>query len=174
MPELSVATPLGPLTLSEMGGAITELDWRSAGEPSGTSLLQRACLCLERYFAGRVEEFDLPLAPGGTAYERRVWAALRAIPYGTTRTYGEIARVAGGSARAVGRAVGRNPIPILIPCHRVLAMDGMGGFSAPGGVRTKRALLALEARVLGPGHSVQYELFPAGGTPDFVTSEARA
>ncbi len=174
MPELSVATPLGPLTLTETAGTITELDWRSAGEPFETPLLRRACLCLERYFAGRVEEFDLPLAPAGTAYERRVWAALRAIPYGMTRTYGEIAAVAGGSARAVGRAAGRNPIPILIPCHRVLAVDGMGGFSAPGGVRTKRTLLALEARVLGPSHSAQGELFQAGGRPDFVTSEARA
>jgi methylated-DNA-[protein]-cysteine S-methyltransferase len=173
MPELSVATPLGPLTLREEAGAITALGWRLSGEMRETRLLARARRCLERYFAGiDEEEFDLPLAPAGSGFERRVWAALRAIRYGETRTYGEIAAAIGArfplAARAVGRAVGRNPIPIVIPCHRVLAAGGIGGFSAPGGVATKRVLLTLEAGVRGPG-----ELFRANGKANFVTSEAR-
>ncbi|HUA78718.1 MAG TPA: methylated-DNA--[protein]-cysteine S-methyltransferase [Acetobacteraceae bacterium] len=172
MPELSVVTPLGPLSLREKAGAITALGWRPVGESRETALLRRARACLERYFAGIEEAFELPLAPAGSSFERIVWAALRAIPYGETRTYGEIAAAVGAAgplaARAVGRAVGRNPIPIIIPCHRVLAAGGIGGFSAPGGVATKRALLAREAEVRGPG-----ELFRAGGKANFATNEAR-
>ncbi len=181
MPELSAPTPLGRLTLVEEGGAITELGWApspprvGAEDPpsQGEAILARALACLERYFAGQLEAFDFALRPRGTAFERRVWAALRTIPYGETRTYGEVATMVGATgweaARAVGRAVGRNPIPIIIPCHRVLAANGIGGFSAPGGIATKRALLALEARVLGPG-----ALFQAGGKPASITSGARA
>lgn len=172
MPQLLVATPLGRLSLREEAGAITEIGWQDTVEGEGTALLMRARRCLERYFAKIEEAFDLPLRPAGSRFERRVWEALRAIPYGETRTYGEIAATVGASgpfaARAVGRAVGRNPIPIIIPCHRVLAAGGIGGFSAPGGVRTKRALLALEADVRGPGG-----LFCAGDKVNFVTSEAR-
>ena len=181
MPELSVPTPLGRLTLLEEGGAIIALGWAPSrprvgaeDRPSqGRAILARARACLERYFAGERETFDFALGPRGSAFERRVWAALRTIPYGETRTYGEVAAMTGAAgweaARAVGRAVGSNPIPIVIPCHRVLAANGIGGFSAPGGIATKRALLALEARVVGPG-----ALFQAGGKPAFITSGARA
>ncbi len=126
---------------------------------------------LERYFAGEREEFDLPLAPAGTGFERRVWAALRTIAYGQTRTYGAIGRLAGGSPRAVGQAAGRNPIPIIIPCHRVVAAGDLGGFSAPGGIAAKRALLALE------GHVFEEDLFGATGGDvgaDLMKGEARA
>lgn len=132
------------MTLAEERGAITALFWGTSGDQRSTALLRRASRLLERYFAGRRVAFDLPLEPAGTVFERRVWKTLCTIPWGETRTYGEIAREAGGSPRAVGHAAGQNPIPIMIPCHRVVAAHGLGGFSAPGGVGTKRALLALE------------------------------
>lgn len=146
---LTLATPLGALTLAEERGTITTLSWGTVEDQQHTPLLRRARLLLERYFAGERVAFDLPLEPAGTRFDRDVWEALRAIPWGEKRTYGEIARLSGGSPRAVGRAVGRNPIPIIIPCHRVVAADGLGGFSAPGGVATKRALLALEGSLFG-------------------------
>ncbi|MGH7190365.1 MAG: methylated-DNA--[protein]-cysteine S-methyltransferase [Acetobacteraceae bacterium] len=147
---LTASTPLGLLTLGEEGGAIVALSWGNAREQRETALLRRAWCLLERYFTGEREAFDLPLRPAGTTFERGVWAVLRTIPWGERWTYGEVARHAGGSPRAVGRAVGRNPIPIMIPCHRVVAADGLGGFSAPGGVATKRALLACEGNPI-PG-----------------------
>ena len=109
-------------------------------------MLRRARAQLDAYFDGELTAFDLPLAPAGTAYQRRVWQALCAIPYGETRCYGDIARLAGGSARSVGQANGRNPIPIIIPCHRVVAAGHLGGYSGGDGIATKRALLDLESR----------------------------
>ncbi len=132
------------MTLAEEAGAITALLWGIAGVWRQTALLHRAGLLLQRYFAGERVVFDLPLKPAGTAFDRRVWEVLCAIPWGQTRSYGEIARLSGGSPQAVGRAVGRNPIPIIIPCHRVVAAAGLGGFSAPGGIASKQALLVLE------------------------------
>jgi methylated-DNA-[protein]-cysteine S-methyltransferase len=117
-------------------------------------LLRRACDQLHAYFDGELSEFDLPLAPAGTAYRQRIWQALCAIPYGETRSYIDIARQAGGSARSVGQANGSNPIPIIIPCHRVVLAPGrssrgatthLGGYSGGEGLATKRYLLALEA-----------------------------
>lgn len=100
---------------------------------------------LSEYFAGQRREFDLDLAPVGTDFQLRVWKALRAIPYGAVRNYGDIARAIGQpkAARAVGQANGCNPLPIVIPCHRVIASDGsIGGYS--GGLAIKHRLLALE------------------------------
>lgn len=101
---------------------------------------------LEAYFAGERTAFDLPLAPHGTPWQLEVWAALREIPYGQTASYGEIARALGrppGASRAVGAANGRNPIAVIVPCHRVIGADGtLVGFG--GGLDRKRALLALE------------------------------
>jgi methylated-DNA-[protein]-cysteine S-methyltransferase len=108
-------------------------------------LLRRACDQLHKYFDQELSEFDLPLAPAGSLYQQRVWQALCAIPYGATKTYLDIARVAGGSPRSVGQANGNNPIPILIPCHRVVATTHIGGYSGGDGLDTKRWLLALEA-----------------------------
>jgi methylated-DNA-[protein]-cysteine S-methyltransferase len=88
--------------------------------------------------------FDLTLAPPGTTYRRLVWQALRDIPYGETRSYQAIAAQAGGSARSVGQANGHNPIPLIIPCHRVVATKHIGGYSGGDGLPTKRFLLALE------------------------------
>ncbi len=134
--------------MSEEAGCIVALDWGWGRDQTETPLLCRARDQLDAYFDGAPAGFDLPLAPAGTPYQLRVWAALRAIPHGETRSYGEIARMAGGSARSVGMASGANPIPILIPCHRVVAAGGLGGYSGGDGPATKRALLDLEARAL--------------------------
>ncbi len=110
-----------------------------------TPLLRRARDQLHAYFDGELTSFDLPLAPAGTPYRQRVWQALCAIPYGATRSYLDIAHAAGGSPRSVGQANGNNPIPIVIPCHRVVATTHLGGYSGGDGLATKRWLLALEA-----------------------------
>ena len=120
----------------------------------------RAIEQLRAYFAGELERFDLPLAPAGTEFQRKVWAALLDIPYGETRSYGELARRIGNdkASRAVGAANGQNPIPVIIPCHRVVGSDGSPtGFG--GGLETKRRLLELETRA---GHA-QPLRFLAGG-----------
>ena len=145
MPQLSLHSPIGDLTVSEENGAIVAIDWGWGRDQIETSLLCRARDQLEAYFDGERDTFDLPLASSGSAYRRRVWQALSDIPFGQTRTYRQIAAVAGGSARSVGQANGHNPIPILIPCHRVVATGGLGGYSGGEGLDTKRYLLALEA-----------------------------
>lgn len=153
MPDLRLTlpdTPLGPMTLYEEDGAITALTW---GEDRGSSdsgaasspLLAQAASQLEEYFAGTRKDFDLPLAPRGTDFQKQVYRAMLEIPYGETRSYGEIAKALDGCARAVGSACGSNPIPVIIPCHRVLASGGgRGGYSGKGGLDTKKQLLDLE------------------------------
>ncbi len=143
MPQISLHSPIGDLTISEEDGEIVAVDWGWGRDQSVTPLLARARAALLDYFDG-APLADLPLAPAGTVYRRKVWAALREIPAGQTRTYIDIARVAGGSARSVGGANSRNPIPIFIPCHRVVAVGGIGGYSGGDGLETKRRLLALE------------------------------
>jgi methylated-DNA-[protein]-cysteine S-methyltransferase len=144
----SVRTPLGRLDLSEQGDAIVGLSWRrsGAGEPGGDDslLLAEAERQVLAYFENRLQTFDLPLHPAGDALQLAVGEAMRAIPFGRTREYGEIARQIGAIPKDVGAACGRNAIPILIPCHRVVGATGLGGFSAPGGVETKIALLRHE------------------------------
>lgn len=142
--QLSLHSPVGDLTISEDGGAIVSIDWGWVADQSETPLLTEARRQLHDYFDGKRHGFDLALAPVGTGYQRRVWQALCDIPPGSTRTYADIARTVGGSPRAVGGANGRNPIPIVIPCHRVVAMTGIGGYSGGDGLPTKRFLLALE------------------------------
>jgi len=144
VPQLSFHTPIGPITVSEEDGAIVALDWGWGRDQTETETLRRARAELHDYFDGKLDSFSLPLNPAGTAYRRRVWQALRDIPYGATRSYAEIARVAGGAPRSVGQANAANPIPIIIPCHRVLAANGIGGYSGGEGLDTKRYLLALE------------------------------
>lgn len=145
MPQLSFHSPIGDLTVSEEDGAIVAVDWGWGRDQHDTALLRRALDQLDAYFDGALDTFDLPLTPSGTAYRRRVWQALCDIPYGQTRTYADIAAVAGGVARSVGQANGNNPIPIFIPCHRVVASAGLGGYSGGDGLDTKRYLLDLEA-----------------------------
>ena len=142
--QLSLHSPVGDLTISADGGAIVAIDWGWVTEQTETPLLVEARRQLHDYFDGKRSDFALALAPAGTDYQRRVWQALCAIPPGSTRTYADIARAVGGSPRAVGGANGRNPIPIVIPCHRVVATGGIGGYSGGDGLPTKRFLLALE------------------------------
>lgn len=153
MPQLSLHTPVGDLSVSEEDGAIVAIDWGWGSDQTETVLLRRARDVLHAYFDGELVDFDFPLAPvGATPYRSRVWRALQGIPPGEVRTYGDIVRVAGGSPRSVGMANASNPIPIFIPCHRVVAGNGIGGYSGGDGVPTKRFLLALEART-HPGHA---------------------
>ncbi len=150
MPQLSLLTPLGEVTISEEEGAIVALDWGRGRDRTETPLLREAAAQLQDYFDGQRTSFDLPLAPHGTPFRRKVWEALRRIPCGETRSYAEIGREVGcSSARAIGQANGANPIPILIPCHRVVGADGsLGGYSGGEGPATKRFLLDLERRTL--------------------------
>jgi methylated-DNA-[protein]-cysteine S-methyltransferase len=144
LPQLSLHTPIGDLTVFEEDGAIVSLDWGWVERQETSPILDRAQDQLHAYFDGDLKEFALPLAPAGTPYRRTVWQALCDIPYGETCSYQDIAVKAGGSARSVGQANGRNPIPLIIPCHRVVAVSHIGGYSGGEGLPTKRWLLALE------------------------------
>lgn len=144
VPQRSLHTPVGDITVSEEDGAIVSVDWGWVVEQADTPVLRAAEAQLQAYLDGTLKVFDLPLAPPGTPYRRRVWQALCEIPYGSVRTYGEIAAMAGGSPRSVGQANGSNPIPLIIPCHRVVAGSHLGGYSGGDGADTKRWLLALE------------------------------
>jgi methylated-DNA-[protein]-cysteine S-methyltransferase len=144
MPSLAIPSPLGTLKIDESGGRIVAVGWAEGPSGNGSPLLAEAAAQLAAYFAGRLSRFDLPLAPRGSPFETRVWAAMQRIPYGETRSYGDLAEAVASAPRAVGRACGTNPIPIVIPCHRVLAKGGLGGYSGAGGLATKRHLLALE------------------------------
>ena len=150
-----LATPLGPLTLAGDDGGLREIHFSGRGEGSRSGPSSRedresfreAIAQLTAYFAGELERFELALAPVGTPFQLAVWSKLLEIPYGETTTYGELARRIGAPAasRAVGAANGRNPIPIVIPCHRVIGSDGsLTGYG--GGLDIKRRLLALESR----------------------------
>jgi methylated-DNA-[protein]-cysteine S-methyltransferase len=148
--ELGIETPVGPLTLKEQDGAIVSVGWgKPKTEEHPTPLLLAAAAQLDGYFFCKLERFELKLAPAGSAFDRQIWDAMLEIPYGRTLTYGEIAARIGGNARDVGGACGRNPIPIFIPCHRVMGANGtLVGYSGGAGVETKQALLALEGVLL--------------------------
>ena len=145
MSTRAIETPIGPLTLEADENAVTAIRFSAGGAQDASPLLDAAEAQLREYFAGARRTFDLPLAPHGTAFQQRVWAALRTIPYGETRTYGELAAAidSPNASRAVGMANHRNPIPIIIPCHRVIGANGtLTGYA--GGLEIKRRLLALE------------------------------
>ncbi len=144
--HLTVETPVGPLTLTQRGDAIVRLAWGAGSPPTARGALANAGDWLRGYFLGEQKPLAVPLDPDGTDFQRRVWRALSQIPFGQVATYSDIARQLGSSPRAVGGACGANPIPILIPCHRVVALGGgLGGYSGNGGLATKRALLELES-----------------------------
>jgi methylated-DNA-[protein]-cysteine S-methyltransferase len=163
--SLVIDSPLGPLLLAAENGALillwmSPLPSRDHAAPQGAdrAVLDAAAAQLDRYFAGSLTGFDLPLDLRGTAFQRRVWSALLDIPFGETASYGELAAGLGrpGSARAVGLANGRNPISIIVPCHRVIGSNGkLTGYG--GGLDRKAWLLDHEARS-GPG---QLALDPA-------------
>ncbi|QXC60816.1 methylated-DNA--[protein]-cysteine S-methyltransferase [Aquihabitans sp. G128] len=157
-----VPSPVGDLTLTGTGDALTGCWFEGHTKPTDHSPDLRAdpgpfaaaVEQLEAYFAGELRRFDLVLEPSGSPFQHRVWEQLRAIPYGETRSYGQLATALGdpGLSRAVGTANGRNPLSIIVPCHRVIGADGsLTGFG--GGLPRKRLLLDLE--------SGARELFPA-------------
>ncbi|MFQ1700189.1 methylated-DNA--[protein]-cysteine S-methyltransferase [Loktanella agnita] len=135
---------VGPLGADAYGEAVTALVWGAAGTLTDGPLHQKLCAEMAGYFAGDLKDFTVPLAPRGNAFQQRFYTVLCAIPYGETRTYGDLAQELGVSAQAIGQACGANPIAILIPCHRVLAAQGLGGYSGEGGIEAKVALLRLE------------------------------
>jgi methylated-DNA-[protein]-cysteine S-methyltransferase len=151
-------TPIGKLLIAGDRNTVRRIEFPKNGEPRGpdagwlessTGALEEAARQLREYFSGSRKGFDLPLAPEGTDFQRTVWRELQNIPYGRTISYGELARRIGNSkaSRAVGAANGSNPIPIVIPCHRVIGANGkLTGFG--GGLPIKQKLLALESRQL--------------------------
>jgi methylated-DNA-[protein]-cysteine S-methyltransferase len=149
-----VPSPLGPLLLSGDERHLTGLRFAASASPPAAwrrddERFEDEARQLDEYFAGERTAFDVPLRLDGPAFDRRVWEALRAIPPGATATYGELAERVGapGRARAVGAANARNPIAIVVPCHRVIGADGgLTGYG--GGLERKRALLALEGAIL--------------------------
>jgi methylated-DNA-[protein]-cysteine S-methyltransferase len=149
-----IPSPVGPLLLSGDEGALTGLRFGESASPApgwrrDDGRFREESRQLGEYFAGERTGFDIPLRLDGAAFERRVWDALRAIPHGTTTTYGEVAERIGapGRARAVGAANARNPIAIVVPCHRVIGSGGrLTGYA--GGLERKRALLAHEGAIL--------------------------
>lgn len=160
-------TPLGPMiAVVDEAGAVTHLDFLKGERDAARWLARhlkgreampakaavaRVAKAMAAYFAGARKPFDLPLAPRGTAFQKRVWAELARIPYGTTLSYGELARRLGrpGAARAVGRANGTNPIAVIVPCHRVIGANGdLVGYG--GGLVIKAALLAREGALPEP------------------------
>jgi methylated-DNA-[protein]-cysteine S-methyltransferase len=145
---------IGPLLVAAGNRGIHSIRFARSDEPADPDhgwrrddhLLREAVRQLEAWFAGKIRQFDLPLAPAGTPFQLRVWEELRKVPYGTTASYAEIAARIGQPAatRAVGAANGRNPIPIIVPCHRIIGSNGtLTGYA--GGLTIKRMLLALEA-----------------------------
>jgi methylated-DNA-[protein]-cysteine S-methyltransferase len=152
MATARLETPIGTLGLvgSDAGLRAVFFDGSLVEPDCGSPLLDEAAEQLHAYFAGELIEFDLPLDLGGTDFQRRCWLALATIPYGRTVSYGEQARRLGlgpASARAVGAANGQNPLPIVLPCHRVVGADGsLTGFG--GGLDTKRFLLEHEGALL--------------------------
>lgn len=143
--SLSCDSPLGPLTVVQSADKIVAVEWETK-PPNPTPLLEKAIAQLEAYFAGDLLDFDLPLAPDGTDFQKAVWREMLAIPYGQTATYGDVAKQLTSAPRAVGVACGRNPIPIIIPCHRIVGAGGkLTGYSGGDGINTKAILLGLEA-----------------------------
>ena len=141
--KFGVETPVGPLAITVRKGAVVRVEWAEALPPCD-ALSDEIAAQVTAYFAGQRTGFDVPLAPEVTAPVKKVLDQMLLIPFGETRTYGQIAKATGLSAQAVGQACGANPVPVLIPCHRVLGTGSLGGYSGAGGVETKVALLKLE------------------------------
>ena len=141
-----VDTQVGPIWIESASDRICALGWGAQGrvDVRADAVLRDARAQVTAYFSGRLTRFDLPLALGPGEFQRRFQDALMAIPFGQTRTYGDLAKELGVSAQAAGQACGANSIPIIVPCHRVLAAQGLGGFSGVIGIETKVSLLKHE------------------------------
>ena len=141
----TIKSPLGPLTLFAEAGAIVALEFGDVPHGKSSPLLKEAASQLAAYFKGSSKRFDLPIKATGTAFQKSVWDLIVEIPYGSTRSYGELSHDLQSAPRAVGSACGKNPIPIIVPCHRILAANQkIGGFSSGDGANTKMSLLHLE------------------------------
>lgn len=137
-------TPLGPLSVISHDGYIERLEWRACEQGQSAPEIEAALDQLKAYFAGDLTRFDLPLRVQASDFQRAACDAMLDIAFGDTRTYGDLARDLGVPAQAIGGACGGNPIPVIIPCHRVLGAQGLGGYSGDGGVETKVWLLKHE------------------------------
>lgn len=149
MPCLTFDSPFGPMHVISCDGTLTEVNWGVGTDTEPDDVSSEAARQIVEYFASKRRSFNLPLAPVGTPFRLRVWKALQVIPYGQTTSYGNLARLLETAPRAVGGACGANPLPIVIPCHRVVGVAGLsGGYSGLGGLATKAWLLDLEQRSL--------------------------
>jgi methylated-DNA-[protein]-cysteine S-methyltransferase len=148
----TMESPVGLLAIHMTGDAITALDWvDSENSPPDTPNQIEATRQLAAYFAGDLQNFTLPLTPEGTVHQKKVWAEMSKVPFGDLRTYGDLAQTISSGAQAVGNACSKNPIPIIVPCHRIIAAGGgIGGYSGRGGIVTKQILLTLEGAEPGP------------------------
>ncbi len=144
MHKASLQSPVGPLSVVVQHEHLIALEWEQSDQQSDHPVALEAVRQLRAYFDRKLEVFDLPLAPNVSTFQASFGQALCAIPFGHTRTYGDLAKDMDVPAQAIGQACGANPIPIIIPCHRVLAANGLGGFSGAGGVEAKVALLRHE------------------------------
>ncbi|MCP4819509.1 MAG: methylated-DNA--[protein]-cysteine S-methyltransferase, partial [Shimia sp.] len=133
--ETTVETPTGPMILREKDGAMVRAEWGGGGSDD-TPLLGKAAEQLVGYIEDAANGFDLPLRVEASEFQQAVCDAMLAIPLGETKTYGELSKELGVPAQAIGQGCGGNPIPVIIPCHRVLGANGLGGFSGEGGVET--------------------------------------
>ena len=140
----SLHNKFGWFSLVEEEGRITQLLWEEHNEGFRSDVLKEGLNQLEAYFAGTLTKFDLPLAPKGTEFQQQVYRIMQDIPFGDVLTYGAVAKKLGVSAQPIGQACGSNPIPVIIPCHRIVGTGNLGGFSGMGGVETKVQLLRHE------------------------------
>ncbi len=140
----SLHNTLGWFSLVEEDGQITQLLWKDRTQGFRSDVLKEGLNQLEAYFAGRLTNFDLPLAPKGTDFQQQVYQVMQDIPFGEVLTYGQVAKKLGVPAQPIGQACGSNPIPVIIPCHRIVGTGNLGGFSGLGGVEMKVQLLRHE------------------------------
>ncbi len=152
----SFYTKIGLLSISEANGCIVSLNWEEKEKkiPNNVAsgLINEAKRQIEAFLEGKLLVFNLPISLAGSVFQKKVYSLLSSICFGEVRTYGELAKTIPSSPRAVGNACASNPLPIIIPCHRVLAKSGLGGYSGPGGIKTKKFLLDLETAVLMNKH----------------------
>ena len=140
----SLHNTFGWFSLVEENGQITQLLWEDRNAGFRSDVLKEGLNQLDAYFAGKLTRFDLPLAPNGTEFQQQVYRVMQDIPFGEVLTYGEVAKKLGVPAQPIGQACGSNPIPVIIPCHRIVGTGNLGGFSGLGGVEMKVQLLRHE------------------------------